>query len=111
MKESKLFKSLLATIVAVGLGVPAMVLASTSSHLETNSITVFYADLNLGNEAGVQVLYRRLQRASSEVCGDRSLTLLGSTVRLQQVNQCYGQTLAEAVKTIDNEHLTRIHVG
>ncbi len=111
MKESKVFKSLLATIVAVGLGVPAMVLASTSSHLETISITVSYADLNLENKEGVQVLYRRLRRASKEVCGDRSLTLLGSVVRLQQVNQCYGQTLAEAVETIDNEHLTRIHAG
>ena len=111
MKELKLFKSLPATIVAVGLGVPAMVLAGTSSYLDTNSITVSYADLNLENEEGVQVLYRRLQQASKEVCGDTSLTLLGSTVRLQQVNQCYGQTLAEAVETIDNEHLTRIHAG
>ena len=35
----------------------------------------------------------------------------GLRVRLQHVNQCYGQTLAEAVETIDNEHLTRIHAG
>ena len=71
MKESKLFKSLVATFVVIVLGGPAVVLASTSSHLETNKATVSYADLNLENEEGVRVLYRRLQRASKEVCGCR----------------------------------------
>ena len=110
MKESKLFKSLLATIVAVGLGVPAMVLASTSSHLETYKVTVSYADLNLENEAGVQVLYGRLQRASSNVCDATSLQIIGIIGR-QQVSQCYRETLADLVQKVDNANLTRIHAG
>ncbi len=109
MRNSKLFKSLLAAIVGVGLGSPAIVLASTPSHLETNSIAVSYADLNLQNEEGVRVLYRRLRRASKGVCGDSPLKLVGPVLR--QANQCYRETLTEAVEKVNNELLTRIHAG
>ncbi len=77
MKESKLFKSLVATFVVIGLSGPAVALASTSSHLETHKATVSYVDLNLENEEGVRVLYQRLQHASKEVCGVASLKSLG----------------------------------
>ena len=112
MKESKLFKSLVATFVVIVLGGPAVVLASTSSHLETNKATVSYADLNLENEEGVRVLYQRLKRASKEVCGAKSLNIAGSLpVSLQRgtPKRCYRETLSNAVDKIDNEDLTRIH--
>ncbi len=111
MKDSKLFKSLVATIVIIVLGGPAVVLAGTSSHLETNKATVSYADLNLENEEGVQVLYRRLQRASKKVCGVTSLRIAGSVSSLRKPQQCYRQTLSNAVDKIDNEDLTRVHAG
>ncbi len=115
MKESKLFKSLVATFVVIVLGGPAVVLASTSSHLETNKAAVSYADLNLENEEGVRVLYQRLQHASKEVCGITSLkipeSILAKSSRRRATQQCYRESLSNAVDKFDNEDLTRIHAG
>ncbi len=111
MKESKLFKSLVATFVVIVLSGPAVVLAGTPSYIEDAKATVSYADLNLENEEGVRVLYRRLQYASREVCGVTSLLIAGSIGHLQGTKQCYRETLSNAVDNIDNEDLTRIHAG
>ncbi len=114
MKESKLFKSLVATFVVIVLGGPAVVLAGTPKYFEVKT-TVSYTDLNLENEEGVRVLYQRLKRASKEVCGAKSLNIAGSLpVSLQrgttrETRQCYRETLSNAVDKIDNEDLTRIH--
>ncbi len=115
MKESKLFKSLVATFIVIVLGGPAVVLANTSSHLETNKATVSYVDLNLENEEDVRVLYQRLQHASKEVCGFGSLkipeSILAKSSRRRMTRQCYRKSLSNAVDKFDNEHLTRIHAG
>ena len=114
MKESKLFKSLMATFVVIVLGGPAVVLAGTPNYFEYKT-TVSYADLNLENVEGVRVLYRRLQRASKKVCGAPSLKVAGSLPILLQrgttkeSRQCYRETLSKAVEKIDNEDLTHIH--
>ena len=111
MKESKLFKSLVATFVVIVLGGPAVVLAGTPKYFEVKT-TVSYTDLNLENEEGVRVLYQRLKRASKEVCGAKSLNIAGSLpVSLQRgtPKRCYRETLSNAVDKIDNEDLTRIH--
>ena len=110
MKESSLFKSLVATIVVIVLNGPAVVLAGTPSYIEDAKASVSYADLNLENEESVQVLYRRLQYASKEVCGVSWLKIAGSIGR-RQFQQCYRETLSNAVDKIDNEDLTRIHAG
>ncbi len=111
MKESKLFKSLVATFVVIVLGGPAVVLAGTSSDFEDAKVTVSYADLNLENEKGVQTLYRRLQRASKEVSGFTSLRKFGSVSRMQKARQSYRNALSNAVEKIDNERLSEIHAG
>jgi hypothetical protein len=84
MKESKLYKSLLATIVVVALGAPAIASADATSELQGKSVKVSYADLNMGKQEGAKTLYRRLQ-------------------------QCYNDALSEAVEELDNELLTKIH--
>ncbi len=111
MKESKVFKSLVATLIVIVLSGPAVVLASTSSHLEPNKATVSYADLNLENEEGVRELYQRLKRASKGVCGGASSRHAGSVIKKSSRQQCYRETLSNAVDNIDNEDLTRIHAG
>jgi len=111
MKESKLFKSLVATFVVIGLSGPAVALASTSSHLETHKATVSYADLNLESEEDVRALYRRLQYASSHVCSVASSKIARSIFVPYQTSACYKATLSNAVDKIDNEDLTRIHAG
>jgi len=99
MKESKLFRSLVATFVVIVLGGTAVVLADIHSYFEDPKVTVSYADLNLESEEGVRVLYRRLQRASSEVCSPN------------ETRTCYRRTLSNAVDKFDNEDFTRIHAG
>jgi len=112
MKESKMFKSLVATFVVIVLSGPAVVQAAgTPSYIEDAKATVFYADLHLKNEEGVRVLYRRLQYASKEVCGVTSRKSAGSLYLLSKAKQCYRETLSNAVDKFDNEDLTRIHAG
>ena len=114
MKESKLFKSLVATFVVIVLGGPAVVLAGTPKYFEVKT-TVSYTDLNLENEEAVRVLYRRLQRASKKVCGATSLNIARSSpVSLQrgtpkERRHCYQETLSNAIDKFDNGDLTRIH--
>ena len=112
MKESKLFKRLVATFVVIVLGSPAVVLADTTSYIvESPKTTVSYADLNLESEEGVQVLHRRLQDASRNVCSAKSLKIARSIFVQYQTSACYRKTLSNAVEKFDNEDLTRLHAG
>ncbi len=117
MKESKLFKGLVATFVVIVLGGPTVVLAGTPINFEDAKDSVSYTDLNLEIEEGVRVLYRRLKRASNKVCSATSLKIAGSVPIIFQergaleTQQCYRETLSNAVDKIDNEDLTRIHAG
>lgn len=54
MKESKLFKRLVAIFVVIVLSGTAVVLADTPSYIEDTKATVSYADLNLENEEDVR---------------------------------------------------------
>ncbi len=115
MKESKLFKSLVATFVVIVLGGPATVLADTISYFEIDKARVSYADLDLESEESVRVLYRRLKRASSKLCSAEPPHVAGSLPIIyvfgntQETRQCYREALSNAVDKIDNEDLTRIH--
>jgi UrcA family protein len=111
MKQSNTFNSITASLVFFVLGAPAIALANTSGKIEETRVTITYADLDLGKEAGVQALYLRLKRASEQACGVTSFLNAGSSFRMHQVKQCYRQALTEAVETIDNDLLTRIHAG
>ncbi len=118
MKELKLFKSLVATIVVIVLSGPAVVQAAgTISYIEVGKASVSYADLNLENEESVRVLYRRLQRASKELCSATPPQIAGSLPNVysldntQETRQCYREALSNAVDKFDNEDLTRIHAG
>jgi len=109
MKELKLFKSLLATIVVVALGAPVVASADAKSELEGVSLKVSYADLNLEKQEGAQALYRRLQQASKQVCDYRGLKISGSIKQLAKAQQCYHKALAVAVEDLDNKLVTEIH--
>ena len=118
MKELKLFKSLVATIVVIVLSGPAVVQAAgTISYIEVGKASVSYADLNLENEESVRVLYRRLQRASNKLCSAAPPKIAGSLPIMYELSdgvetrQCYREALSNAVDKFDNEDLTRIHAG
>jgi len=109
MKESKLFKSLLATIIVVALGAPAIASADAKSNLQGVSIKVSYADLNMEKQEGAKALYRRLQQASKQACGDRGLMNAGSVRQIAETKRCYNESLSVAVEKVNNELLTQIH--
>ncbi len=117
MKESKLFKSLAATFVVIVLSGPAVVQADAISYIEVGTASVSYADLNLDSKESVRVLYRRLKRASKELCSDAPPQVAGSLPIIYQlsngveIQQCYREALSNAVDKIDNEDLSRIHAG
>ncbi len=117
MKESKLFRSLLATFVVIVFSGPAVVLADTISYIEVGKASVSYADLNLESEEGVRVLYRRLKRASKELCSATPPRIAGSLPNYYysgnglETRQCYREALSNAVEKIDNERLNEIHAG
>ena len=118
MKESKLFRSLVATFVVIVLSGPAVVQAAgTISYIEVGKASVSYADLDLESEEGVRVLYRRLKRASSNLCSATPPKVAGSVANIyldrnpQETRQCYREALSNAVDKIDNEDLTRVHAG
>ena len=109
MKESKLFKSLLATIVVVALGAPSIASAGDKNELKGVSVKVSYADLNLEKEEDAQALYRRLRQASKQACDFRGIRVLGSLKRTAEARRCYREALSATVEQIDNEMVTNIH--
>ncbi len=118
MTESKLFKSLVATFVVIVLSGPAVVQAAgTITYIEVGKASVSYADLNLESEESVRVLYRRLKRASKDLCSATPPQIAGSLPNIYQLRngvenrQCYREALSNAVDKIENEDLTRIHAG
>lgn len=75
------------------------------------SITVPYADLNLNNEKGAAVLYRRLQIASESVCGTR-LARDQRCLRSQRLaDDCYYRALTTAVESVGSDVLVSLHRG
>lgn len=109
MKESKLFKSLLAAIIVVALGASTTASADERNQLKGVSVKVSYADLNLEKQEGAKALYRRLQQASKRACDYRGLKIAGSIQRMIETQQCYRAALSAAVERVDNERLTQIH--
>jgi len=119
MKESKLIKKFVVTFVVTVLSGPAVVLANPISYIEVGKASVSYADLNLESEEGVRVLYRRLKRASNNLCSDTPPKIAGSIsipivyveIYGRETRQCYHEALSNAVDKVDNADLTRIHAG
>ena len=117
MKESKLFKSLVATFVVIVLSGPAVVLAGTISYIEVGKASVSYADLNLESEESVRVLYRRLKRVSNKLCSAAPpkvtglLPVIHQLGNTQETRRCYREALSNAVAKFDYDDLTRIHAG
>jgi UrcA family protein len=91
-----------ATIVLTG--VAALASASAfASEVAIERRVVSFADLNLTHPAGIRALYSRIRGASRSVCAAAigRDPLYGSVRR-----ECARESLAEAVKTLDNHALT-----
>ncbi len=96
-------------LVVFGLGASAYAVAASPSQFDDGAISVSFADLNIQNSAVARVLYTRLQRATKSVCSMDSYRELGSLLRVSQAEQCYTETLDNAVAKIDSAALRKIH--
>ncbi len=113
MKESNYVRKLLITSAVLVLGIPAIASATPhNSSVEEATVRISYADLNLSSQAGLIALYKRLQGASSAICGPRrSLTAAGSLQQLIKNKHCYNDLLSKLVAKLDNAKLNEIHAG
>ena len=66
---------------------------------------VSYKDLNLADASGAQMLYSRLQGAAKQVCSG----LNGKDLRrVELYRDCYEETLATAVASVDQAKVTAL---
>lgn len=69
-----------------------------------NTVVVSFADLDLSKQAGKDELHTRLEIAARAVC--RPLIRDSRIPGTQQLyNQCYNETLAKAVESINNNNI------
>ena len=79
--------------------------------IERRSKNVSYGDLNINNEEGVAVLYRRLQIASAEVCSVRRAWKRKCTSCMRDAKECYEDALSKAVDAVGSDLLLALHQG
>ena len=79
--------------------------------IERRSKDVSYGDLNLNNEEGVAVLYRRLQDASASVCSVRRAWQRKCTSCMRDAKACYEDALSRSVDAVGSELLLALHQG
>jgi len=94
------------------LSVPAVVSAANQSFDESNgTLRVSYADLDLTSDAGIDVLYGRLQRASEMACDTGSIHQKGSLKAARSAASCFDEVLTNLVSKVNNNKLTAVHEG
>jgi UrcA family protein len=95
----------LAAVAFTAIGIAAGVTGQHSS-APAHSLKVAYAALDLSQPMGAQLLYRRLQQASSTVCGRLDQVDLVSYGRWQR---CYDGTLQHAVLEVNAPQLLAVY--
>ena len=70
---------------------------AAAEQVETASVTVSFADLNLANPAGVATLRNRIKAAVNQVCSKVEPRLRGGQVAWEQ---CKAKSLADAMEKL-----------
>lgn len=110
MKSNKHRVLFASALLAASTLVTATANAAYPGNLATETSTsVTISDLNLATEAGIDVLYKRLQQAAEVVCGPQDLRSAGSITALRRNKACYSDALDRAVAGIGREALERLH--
>jgi UrcA family protein len=71
-------------------------------------IAVKYSQVQLGNEADAENLYKKLRASARSVCGDNAGGHRTLEVRAR-AEKCVNAVLADAVRKIDQPLLTAVH--
>ncbi len=112
-------KNMIDIISAAGLGIAVVAASfaasadeqerpSASRNLQTRSIEVAYSDLNLSRQAGVEVLYSRLEIAAEKACApeeDRRQMLMR-----RDWKRCVSTALDNAVGGTGIPELQQVHL-
>jgi UrcA family protein len=93
----------------IGTAVSFMSLAGATAYadpspVETHSLVVHLADLNLDRMQDVAKLYKRISVAADRACGPSTLT--GSYYKTADYESCYTDAVAKAVAHIDQPSVT-----
>ena len=105
---SKLAKPLLtAGIAALFISSAPHAFAADSDYQKGSSVKVKLTDLDLGTAEGVQVLYKRIEKAARRVCNDDAEP--GDPRWHSHWRYCYKTAVANAVRDVNNQWLTAMH--
>lgn len=81
---------------------------ATAQSEDVPSVTVRYADLDLGSAAGVNTLYHRISNAAKAVCPNPDIRDLNA---LTAAEHCQDQAIARAVQQVNNPKLAVVHAA
>ena len=84
----------------------APVLAHAATGDAAPTVTVRYADLNLGTDAGSAALYARLVSAARKVCAASDIRDLGA---MAAARACEQQAIANAVRDVHSPKLAAVY--
>jgi len=93
-------KTTLIIVALLGAATLAQMTHAADLRFDVPTQAVKYHDLNLNTQTGVQVLYKRIERAANQVCGNvgtRDLALA------QAHEACVDQAVANAVAAVKNQ--------
>jgi UrcA family protein len=97
--------TLFAAAVALMIAAPAM--AQTADDAIT--VSVQYADLDVGHAAGAKILLQRIEAAATTACGgEPDLRLLGERAGF---DRCKAATVAQALRAVDAPMVTAMANG
>lgn len=112
MNDSMLRKIQVVASFGLILSAPAVFSAAHQSFDESDgTLRVSYADLDLTSDAGIKVLYGRLQQASDMACETGTVHQKGSLKAARAADSCFNEVLSNLVSKVDNDKLTKIHEG
>ena len=107
-KTGKFAKPLLmAGLAALFVSSAPHAFAADSDFQTGSSVKVKFGDLNLGTAEGVQVLYKRIEKAARRVCNDDAEP--GDPRWHSHWRYCYKTAVAKAVSDVNNQWLTAMH--
>jgi len=108
MRNSIARKPLVAALLCLSCSIPVIASAAVKTPAE-RTVKVSVEDLNVIDEQGVAELYQRLKRASRTVCGSANSITAGSLKQRQLNQECYRETLKNAVQDFGNATLIQLH--
>ena len=112
MKRNTIGKFLMIGVIGVAATAGTFIACADDSqrpaarNVETRSVTVSYADLDLTKEAGIESLYQRLRTAARQVCGSKDSRYLED---VREWQRCHDAALENAVNNFGNVRLSAVH--